>query len=171
MFHSLIMRLLGIFESTEESYLTLCRWLDRKSKTLIVICLLGLMIDIWTSVFKWTVKRFIHFLMSGHATSPQHTWTRVKAPDDDDDDDALKYEVMEEYTCTEKKQPVKLWFVHFTSSSTPAMGRQVQNWQRCLMWNVMYVTVRGSAKKRIKLRECNECLNYSYLQQLRKRHI
>ncbi len=62
--------------------------------------------------------------MSGHATSPQHTWTRVKAPDGDD---ALKYEVMEEYTCTEKKLPVKVWFVHITSSSTPAMGRQVQN--------------------------------------------
>jgi len=63
---------------------------------------------------------------SGHATSPQHTCTRVKDLDHDDDD--LKYDVMGEYTSIEKRLPVKVWFVHLTCSSTPAMGRQVQNW-------------------------------------------
>lgn len=57
------------------------------------------------------MKRFFfHFLLSGHATSPQRTWTRVKAPDDDEDEgeDGLKYDVMEEYTCTEKQLVVKV---------------------------------------------------------------
>lgn len=90
--------------------------------------------------------RLFHFLLSGHATSPQHTCTCVRAPDadDDDDDDDLKHDAMEEYTCIEK-----VWFVHFTCSSTPAMGRQVQTevfWGKGFsqmgkvdMLNMMYV--------------------------------